>query len=314
MKRPLIVVSGLRPLEVDAVRARLLSWRRPCYLEATSRLRGEASLDAFTIWGGEKSISRLDFDGVIRLGSVPTLRFWRDLEKRDVPVVAYSNLPFSGLARVSELHALDKMPAGEFEPWSEVERAADRELAEVKMRLMGEFPQSEPSWIHWLSTQIPSAARVLLGNSLPIREWDFAAHPGSARDIFASRGTNGIDGLVSTFAGVADAELSNWAVIGDLSALYDQAGLWALRQRPIYDFNLVIINNGGGQIFKRIFNDPMFLNAHDLNFQPWAKMWGLKYQRLQNDGHLPSIGEPRVVEIVPSNEHTHYFWNAWDKL
>ncbi len=32
---------------------------------------------------------------------------------------------------------------------------------------------------------------------------------------------NGIDGLISTFAGVAQQKGSNWAILGDLSLLYD---------------------------------------------------------------------------------------------
>ena len=76
------------------------------------------------------------------------------------------------------------------------------------------------AWIEWLSRQIPGDARLFIGNSLPVREWDFAASIGATKDVFANRGTNGIDGLVSTFAGVGKEDGANWAVIGDLSLMY----------------------------------------------------------------------------------------------
>ncbi len=203
---------------------------------------------------------------------------------------------------------------GAFVQWSEAEHSADRKLNGEFRRLLDEYPGSEVAWMRWLSQQIPREARLFLGNSLPIREWDSAAEIDAACDVFANRGTNGIDGLVSTFAGVADVHRSNWAVIGDLSALYDQCGLWALRERPVKDFNLVVINNSGGQIFHRLFRDRMFLNTHDLRFSAWASMWGLKYQLLQKPEALSAAKDPRLLEILPDNSQTESFWTAWEKI
>ena len=80
---------------------------------------------------------------------------------------------------------------------------------------------------------MPDPCTLVLGNSLPIREWDLAATFRCARlEIGASRGLNGIDGQTSTFLGFAEATTENWAILGDLTTLYDLAAPWILPQLP----------------------------------------------------------------------------------
>lgn len=315
MKHPLVLVGGLR--ESDAVAKVLSGWKRPFYLEGPSQLRGRPALREYEILGGERALKNIKYDGVIRIGSVPTVRLWRDLENLDVPVLHFSDLPHSGLPRerrVSPLRTLRHLET-HFEPWTAAEREVDRRIFERQTQLLEEFNLSEPAWVKWLSRQIPQGARVFLGNSLPVREWDFAAaRPESPHEVFANRGVNGIDGLVSTFLGLADREKSNWALIGDLSALYDLSGLWPSRMLGIRDLNLAILNNGGGRIFQRLFHNPLFENRHDLNFKAWAEMWNWDYLRLDRPLALPPQDRPRVLEIVPDEEQTENFWRAMEKV
>lgn len=309
MRRPLIIAGGLPRAQRLDVLAHLRAWRRPVYAESPSNLRG--MLGEFEVLGGEKALRALEYDGVIRIGSVPTLRLWRDLETREVPVVHFSQTPFSGLPREPRVFSLESLfhAQFDFEPWS----ARDISLAEKRDELLRQFPWSEPGWVQWLSQQMPPEARVFLGNSLPIREWDFAALPSMGHEIFANRGVNGIDGLISTFLGLADAEKSNWCVLGDLSALYDLSGPWANRGLGLRDVNLVIINNGGGKIFHRMFHNSLFENNHDLNFKAWAEMWGWEYLRPDHPLRgLPKAGRPRVIEIIPDAGQTEAFWNSWE--
>jgi 2-succinyl-5-enolpyruvyl-6-hydroxy-3-cyclohexene-1-carboxylate synthase len=310
-KKPLVIVGGLSAEDARRIEPMLAEWKRPLYLEGPSRLRGSAGLQRFEIQGAEKTLPHLDIDGVIRIGSVPTLRYWRELESSPLPVHSFSDIPFSGLSRGTQVHALALLPENpKFEFWSEDERQKDLDLGRRREILFKEFPLSEPAWMEWLSRQIPAGARLFLGNSLPVREWDFAAGPGAARDVSANRGTNGIDGLISTFIGAAKEQGPNWAVIGDLSLMYDLSGPWALRQRPLEDFNLAVINNSGGQIFHRMFRNPLFLNGHDLHFGDWAKMWSLDYTRLETPAPLKS--GKQLVEILPDAGQTESFWRAWE--
>lgn len=315
LRKPLIVVGGLPRSPREAIAKLLRGWQRPVYLESPSGLRGHKELASLEILGAEKSLAKLDYDGVIRIGSVPTLRLWRDLENSYLPVLHFSHLPFSGLPREPQVHSLEKLfeLACDFVPWKEV--TSDREISDARHVLLKEFSLSEPAWVEWLSREVPPGARVFLGNSLPIREWDFCGVRNSSHEIYANRGVNGIEGLISTFMGLAEAEKSNWCVIGDLSALYDLSGLWPNRELKMRDLNLVIVNNGGGRIFHRMFRNPLFENPHNLNFKAWAEMWGLEYVRLDSTkiSLKPSRG-PRVVEIIPDNEQTESFWNTWEKL
>lgn len=314
-QKPLVIVSGLSKLEADSILPVLTSWGRPVYAEATSQLRGRPELADIEVLGGEP-FSHLDFDGVIRIGNVPTLRLWRDLESNRQPVWNFSRQMWSGLPRekqVLPLSSLMKVTAN-FTPWKQDERIVDRKRGEILHQLCAEFPRSEPSWIARLSRWIPENSLVFLGNSLPIREWDLCAGGGAGHRIEGNRGVNGIDGLVSTFIGLAGRENSNWAVIGDLSALYDLSGPWAARAGEFKDLNLVVINNGGGKIFERMFKTPLFENRHSIEFSGWAKMWGWDYIKLDKpEQSLPPSARPRMIEIIPDAEHTTGFYDNWEK-
>ena len=313
VREPLIIAGGMSAEEAWTAAPILAQWGRPIYAEGPSRLRGHTLLRDLQIQGTEKSFRHMKFDSVIRLGNVPTTRFWRDLESSELLVFCFADAPFSGLPRSRTVNPFCDLQSVEnnFEKWLPVERERDLELAQKRDRLLAEFPLSEPAWVQFLSRQIPNDGRLFIGNSLPIREWDFAAEPQSATDVFANRGTNGIDGLISTFAGVADEAKSNWAILGDLSALYDLSGPWALRSRELPDFNLVLINNGGGQIFHRMFGNPLFLNQHELRFENWAKMWSLDYRSMRESAEIKPGRQ--VIEILPSAEQTAAFWKEWEK-
>ncbi len=164
--------------------------------------------------------------------------------------------------------------------------------------------------------------RLYLGNSLPIREWDLAANPEfQADDIWASRGLNGIDGQISTFLGYAKPGGSNWALVGDLTALYDLQGPWVLPQLLDTQVNLVIMNNGGGKIFSKMFTPQEFQNNHHLRFSAVADLWSLEYLRWTVvPDHtfrfsLPSSGtQSRIIELIPEEAATARFWERYQRL
>jgi 2-succinyl-5-enolpyruvyl-6-hydroxy-3-cyclohexene-1-carboxylate synthase len=90
---------------------------------------------------------------------------------------------------------------------------------------------------------------VLAASSMPVRDLEAFLRPGTEGVRFASnRGANGIDGLVSTSAGLtAGSEARTWAVLGDLALFHDLGGLAAARELP--ELRLVVIDNSGGGIF-----------------------------------------------------------------
>ena len=94
---------------------------------------------------------------------------------------------------------------------------------------------------------------VFLGNSLPIREWNlFAQWTRPVPAVRANRGANGIDGQISTWLGWTADVSETWALIGDLTALYDLAAPFVLDQINTEGRVLAVINNSGGKIFERL--------------------------------------------------------------
>ena len=319
VQRPLVLVSSLDTTDAHHLSPWLASLSSPLYLEAVSQLRTDRRLQEFSLHSGERILltpeCREACDGVIRIGGVPTPRFWRECE--DLPVLHVSRVNLPGLARSGPVIPTDVFveisesfvpPGGK----SGALFARDRAAAEKLASLLEAEPRSEAGLVRALARRFPEDARVFLGNSLPIREWDLAAPrcPG-ARTFFANRGVNGIDGLVSTTLGLAGMERPTTAVLGDLSALYDLAGLWPAAQMETRDITLAVVNNGGGKIFDRMFREPAFLNAHHLRLRGWAEMFGWHYGTVHAPDETWPEGGPRIIEVLPDAESTARFSEAY---
>lgn len=323
VERPLVVVSNLKKEAKESVCAFLQQLNAPVFAEGISGLREDPRLDHLRITSPEKVLQTAaqagyPIDGVMRIGGVPTNRLWRDLEEQEgkIAVCSISEWPFSGLSWGGISHGqlapffADYRPPRSFkleasQGWLE----ADRLFSEKVHVLFAEEPKAEASLIHTLSKRIPKQSSIYLGNSLPIREWDLAASYEDRRyHVTASRGVNGIDGQISTFLGYSRPNTSNWALLGDLTALYDMAGPWILSQLPDVNVNIVIINNGGGQIFSRMFKSEVFLNKHNLNFSSLAALWNMHYERWTAIPDNVESKKNRIIEIVPDEAATTRFW------
>jgi len=100
---------------------------------------------------------------------------------------------------------------------------------------------------------LPEGSALVLGNSLPIRNVDRWVPPADKHlRVFSQRGVSGIDGLVSSAAGVSSKERSATTVlVGDVSFLHDLNGL-ELASHATTPLVIVVINNGGGRIFEQL--------------------------------------------------------------
>ena len=129
--------------------------------------------------------------------------------------------------------------------WTEREEKAQAAIAETLGTDLNE-PQVARA-VHSHAAQ--TAATVVVSASMPIRdlEW-FALAVSSPPVVFANRGANGIDGVVSTALGVAASEANHRtiALIGDLAFLHDVSGLVNVPDVPC---TFVVPDNGGGGIF-----------------------------------------------------------------
>jgi len=292
MNNPLIILGSLAIS--DRPRVRELVANATVYAEPLSGLREELAGIAIH---NERTLHRATFDEVIRIGNVPTFRYWRDLETRDVPVTHYSRLPFTGLTR-GAMRSLDELPAITANR-DEALYAFDRQQSSRIARILDDEPESELAMLRKLSRELPDNARIYLGNSLPVREWDLAAtRDQRGFEYEANRGANGIDGQLSTFFGWCAPNAANVAIVGDLTALYDLNAPWIVPQLEA-SFRIVIINNRGGRIFERVATADrrLVINDHDLRFDKWGGMFGID-----------------VTELRPDNEASRRVWARYDEL
>jgi 2-succinyl-5-enolpyruvyl-6-hydroxy-3-cyclohexene-1-carboxylate synthase len=159
---------------------------------------------------------------------------------------------------------------------------------------------------------------LFAGSSSPIRDLDLAAITSEAPLVYANRGLSGIDGSVSTAAGIALAlERPTHALLGDLTALHDATGLVVGREEPRPDLRLVVANDDGGSIFatleqglpahmgafERLFGTPV-----GLQFEALAAAAGIAYRRVQNADELAeTLAEPpagmELVDAVIDRAH-----------
>jgi 2-succinyl-5-enolpyruvyl-6-hydroxy-3-cyclohexene-1-carboxylate synthase len=96
---------------------------------------------------------------------------------------------------------------------------------------------------------IPSRCTLHFGNSSPIRYGQL--FHSNAKEYYSNRGVSGIDGCVSTAAGIASQQSNlNLLIVGDLSFVYDSNGLW--NKNFPSNLKIIVINNQGGGIFRMI--------------------------------------------------------------
>jgi 2-succinyl-5-enolpyruvyl-6-hydroxy-3-cyclohexene-1-carboxylate synthase len=105
------------------------------------------------------------------------------------------------------------------------------------------------------------------------------------------------------------------AVLGDLAALHDLNSLPLLSGLPV---TLVIINNGGGGIF-RFLNLPveecLLETPHSWNFRHAAAQFGIEYHLVASRGELEArlcegARGPRVLECPTDRESNHKLHTA----
>lgn len=324
-----VLVGGLDEQEREEVYYFCRSLAVPVLVDAASGLR-EALAD-LSLTDGDRILREAVPGKVLRLGAVPVGRFWRDLEDLpEVEVFSISRSGFSGLARPSEMihGSLDRVLRG----LGEVEEVGDvsdllplsRKRRHTLDELFESFPDSEPALIRELSLFANRAESLFLGNSLPIREWtEFAQTSEVVPFVRACRGANGIDGQLSAWLGATVEERDAWALIGDVTALYDLSAPHLLGQVEQGKRVIVVINNDGGRIFDQLprlkgmaaHSKSWMTTPHGRSFQDWAGMWGLHYRRISSREEMDLLEElsdgTTVVEISPSWKETEAFQKAW---
>jgi 2-succinyl-5-enolpyruvyl-6-hydroxy-3-cyclohexene-1-carboxylate synthase len=160
---------------------------------------------------------------------------------------------------------------------------------------------------------VPEDTTLFVSNSMPIRDLDAYGGGGKRLRVYGNRGASGIDGIVSTVAGIAvasDGRSPIVAVVGDVAFYHDMNGLLAVAKHRL-DIVFVVINNDGGGIFHMLpirDHEPefkrYFATPHGLDFRHVAELYGISYRRVNhsNDAEealvdvLSGTG-PRILEV-----------------
>lgn len=159
------------------------------------------------------------------------------------------------------------------EPWPRIEAA------------LAARPFSEAHAAREVAASLPEGAGLFVANSLPLRLFDrFVPSFERPVPIYAQRGVNGIDGLVSGAAGLAHGgRAATAAVLGDVAFLHDIGGL-AVAASVEVPLPIVVLDNRGGRIFEelplaRAVDDPelvaLFTTPHRFDLAAAARVFGL---------------------------------------
>lgn len=170
--------------------------------------------------------------------------------------------------------------------------------------------------VHQLIQHLPEGSTLFSSNSMPIRDLDtyFFTNDRSQR-IFANRGANGIDGVVSTALGMSTVSQPMYLLIGDLAFFHDLNGLLTARKYQL-NVTIMVMNNNGGGIFSYLpqagdqthFED-LFGTPMDLEFAHAAKLYGAHYFHVGNEEEfIPALQEAeqskgiKIIEVVTNRE------------
>lgn len=176
-------------------------------------------------------------------------------------------------------------------------------------------PQGEFAHVNTVGSflkQLPKHSILQLANSNSVRLAQLY-HIDPTIEIHCNRGTDGIDGCMSTTVGFAsETDKPVFLMIGDLTFFYDMNALW---NRHIgKNIRIFIQNNGGGAIMhmpKRpdfaAEHLPNFISArHNASVKGWAEDRGFKYFSAHTPEELEqgtkkltdlSIDGPIILEV-----------------
>ena len=142
----------------------------------------------------------------------------------------------------------------------------------------------EAGFISKLLDKLDATDHLFVSNSMPIRDIDNLYY-GRDFNIYANRGANGIDGVVSTALGMA-VHKKVTLLIGDIAFYHDMNGLLMSKLNDIH-MNIILVNNDGGGIFsylpqkssaaphfERLFGTPT-----GLDFEHVANLYQFGYKR-----------------------------------
>lgn len=197
------------------------------------------------------------------------------------------------------------------EIWESIESNSREQLDRVQ-----EEPHLfEGRTIHMLQQMMPDEGQLLVANSMSIRDMDYFWATGRSQAmVYGNRGTNGIDGTVSTALGISTNGKPTVMLTGDLSFFHDLNGL-AIGKTHGMNLTIILHNNDGGGIFQYLPQkgtddfDYLFNTPQGIDYSGLATMYGLDYVKVTTNAELEQamqqyIGAEGIhlIEVPTSKE------------
>jgi len=346
-------VDPQRYVEAVAHLAMALGW--PVLAEGLSPLRNYASLNPYLITTYDLILQRdrpqLWPEQVIQLGSLPTSKVLRQTLAKVAPRVwrldprpdngdplhnPSTHLPFAVEEWVAGIPEAAAKPTTFLQGWLTAE-AQIRAALDQAMTDLSEWFEGKVAW--WLAHHLPPETPLFIANSTPVRdvEWFWPPNDRRIRPYF-NRGTNGIDGILSTALGVAHCpsaphhsrKRSAVLLTGDLAFLHDSGGL-RLGQQVQGSLTILLINNQGGGIFELLpiaeagppF-EPYFATPQAVDFALLCQAHGIPHRRVESWQELAQALDPlpaqgvRVLEILTDRkadaQRRREWFREWSEL
>ena len=207
-----------------------------------------------------------------------------------------------------------------FEEYVKSDGAAEKVLSNFLDNMeFGEFKA-----VNEILRRIPGESILHLANSMPVRYANII-NTRKNIEVFANRGTSGIDGCISTAVGhsLITGKL-NIVLTGDMAFFYDRNALW--HNFPLPNLRIIILNNHGGGIFRLIDGpsqqpelEEYFETRQKLNAKNTASDFGMDYYLCTSEMELDEVlknffhptGNGKILEIetnkiVNQKVFTHY--------
>ena len=172
---------------------------------------------------------------------------------------------------------------------------------------------------------IPQGSILHLANSMPVRYANYLGMRSKGVEVFANRGTSGIDGSVSVAVGCALAsEKTVTLIAGDMALFYDRNAFW--NNYLPSNLRVIVLNNHGGGIFGLIKGpdqqpelNEFFETYQPLKAEHLCREFGIDYcfsndfltlQRHLN-GFFEDEGQAKLLEIETDKRNNKEFFTKF---
>lgn len=208
-------------------------------------------------------------------------------------------------------------------------QAGEQKVRQITERYVPTAPDfNEFSAAHFVLRGLPTQVQLHVANSMIVRYVSYIGMATDGVEVFANRGTSGIDGCLSTAVGAS--LVTNQLVIsliGDIAFFYDRNALWHPYVRP--NLRIVLFNNHGGGIFRLIDGpgnlperEKFFETPHDYTARRTAEDANLEYHYVNSMESLrmawPSFvadsGRAKLLEIETAGAVNQAVFEAYKQL